>query len=562
MNIARHSSLPFVAWCLLAIVLFSRAQAAVWQWSVPIVVADAKPGDRTRAFLWIPENCPRVRGVVFAQNNMIEEGILEHARFRQTLGELGFAEVWVAPKFDQVFDFTKGAGERFEAMMRALADVSGYAELAVAPVVPMGHSACASFPWNFAAWNPGRTLAVLSVKGDAPQTDLTGSGKPNPDWGNRTIDGVPGLMVMSEYEWWEARLTPLLRFRASHPAVPLAMLTDVGRGHFDISDALVEYLARFIQSAAAARLGTQPAAKPDGAPLLRPVDPAHGWLADRWRGDEPMRSAAADADKYRGDRAEAFWCFDAAMAQATEAYYARTRGKRRQQVDFVQDGGLAPISSSHAGVTLKFAPLGDEFAVRAGADFIAPLPPKPPIAAKDQPPPPTEIVPTEAKREARADGRVQVSRITGPAVVQPDGIVRVELNRTASTTDRRAGDIWLLAESPGDRNFKSAVQQAVLHVPEIKTGAEQHLTFSLLPDQKVGAKELKLTATSDAGLPVHYYVREGPASVDGERLILTPIPPGAKLPIRVTVVAWQLGRFGEPAVKAAQPVEQSFAILR
>lgn len=55
-------------------------------------------------------------------------------------------------------------------------------------------------------WNPGRTLAFESIHGDAPQTNLTGSGRPNPDRQSRTIDGVPGLMVMGEYECWEDRL--------------------------------------------------------------------------------------------------------------------------------------------------------------------------------------------------------------------------------------------------------------------------------------------------------------------------------------------------------------------
>ena len=180
-----------------------RAGEAVWQWSVPT--------GEGRAYLWIPENCTRVRAVVLAQHNMIERGILEHSTMRRTLADLGLAEVFIVPSLDPVFRFDQGAGERFDAILRALAAESGYDEIATAPVAPMGHSAHASFPWNFAAWNPGRTLAALSLKGDAPLTDLTGSGRPNPDWGDRTLDGVPGLFVMSEQEWWEARIAPLLR---------------------------------------------------------------------------------------------------------------------------------------------------------------------------------------------------------------------------------------------------------------------------------------------------------------------------------------------------------------
>ena len=56
------------------------------------------------------------------------------------------------------------------------------------------------------SWNPERTLAVLSIHGDSPRTHLTGYGRANLDWGTRTIEGIPSLMVMGEDEWWEDRL--------------------------------------------------------------------------------------------------------------------------------------------------------------------------------------------------------------------------------------------------------------------------------------------------------------------------------------------------------------------
>jgi hypothetical protein len=156
-----------------AATLHATTPSDVWQWSVPM--------GKGRAFFWIPPECRQVRAVVVAQNNMIEQGILEHSDFRKALAAEGIGEVFIAPPVDFVFQFDKDAGERFDHLMRRLADVSGYTELKFAPVVPLGHSACASFPWNFAAWNPGRTLAVLSVHGDAPQTSFPGSGRPNPD---------------------------------------------------------------------------------------------------------------------------------------------------------------------------------------------------------------------------------------------------------------------------------------------------------------------------------------------------------------------------------------------
>jgi len=139
----------------------------VWQWSVTVPSEHPELGP-ARAFLWIPPNCTLVRGIVLAQDNMEEQAILNNPIFRESLSDLGFAEVWVSPFFDHTFNFDKGAGQTFDAMMKDLATVSGYNELNFAPVVPMGHSSAASWPYYFAAWNPARTLAVLSISGQWP----------------------------------------------------------------------------------------------------------------------------------------------------------------------------------------------------------------------------------------------------------------------------------------------------------------------------------------------------------------------------------------------------------
>ena len=530
---------PGVAWS-------APAQEAVWQWSVPV--------GESRAFLWIPEKCGRVRAVLLAQHNMIERPILEHPAMRRNLAECGIAEVFLVPGIDPVFRFDQGTGGRFDGILRALADVSGYGELATAPVAPMGHSAHASFPWNFAAWNPGRTLAVLSVKGDAPVTDLTGSGRPNPDWGTSTLDGVPGLMVMSEYEWWDARLAPLMKYHSMHPAAPLAVLADAGHGHFDASDGLVGYLALFLRKAATARL---PA---DGAGPLRAVDPTNGWLVDRWRGDEAPHSAAAPNSTYGGDRAEAFWCFDGEMARTTEACQATGRGKKKQEPGFRQNDGFVPISNSHAGTELQFQPDADGITFRLDAGFITPLPPNPPTATKDKRPPVVTVMPEPAAAGTHAPGSVRVSKIIGPVAETGPGTFRVSLDRMFPAADRRPMEVWFLASHPGDEAYKSAVRQAMMRLRAFTEGAVQAISFPAIADRKPDASAISLTATADSGLPVGYYVREGPAFVQGDTLHLTTIPPRAKLPVRVTVVAWQFGRGAEPKIQAAEPVERSFLI--
>ncbi|MFT2011294.1 hypothetical protein ACMA1I_21665 [Pontibacter sp. 13R65] len=537
----------------------SASFAQEWQWSVSIdSVTSAETNSHPRAFLWIPPTCKRVRAVVIGQHNMLEEGILEHPIFRKELADLGIAEIWVSPGFDFVFDFDKGkAGDHFDVMMKALAKVSGYQELAFAPVVPIGHAAAASFPWNFGAWNPDRTLAMLSIKGDAPLTSSTGSGSPNPKWEDRSIEGVPGLLVLGEYEWQEARMAPALAYREKHPAAPLSLLADAGRGHFDYSDELVSYLALFIRKAAKQRL---PSGAPVDAPFpLKPVDPVQGWLADRWRQDTTLAIPAAPYASYTGKPEDAFWYFDKEMAAATENHYARMRGKKPQLLGFVQNEKVVPQSKSNAEVQLKFIPLEDGQSFRAEATFLEAVPAGNKDAAK------WTNLPAGSPL-GHAEGAITISRITGPVEQVGQDTFRIRFNRMGLNNSKRSNEVWLLASHPGDSTYKSAVQQANFKIPlQHKDGASQKITFPEITNwrvNKIKNASFLLNASSSAKVPVQFYVREGPAVVVGNELRFTKIPKSSRFPIKVTVVAWQYGSSVEPKLQSAEPVEQVFYIVK
>ncbi len=561
---------------LFVICFVYSASCAEWQWSVQM--------GKGRAFLWIPPQCEQLRGVVVAQNNMIELGILEHDAFRKTLATEGIGEVFVAPPFDFIFRFDQDAGERFNDVMARLADVSGYSELNIAPVVPLGHSACASFPWNFAAWNPERTLAVLSVHGDAPLTKYTGCGQPNPDWGNRTLDGVPGLMVMAEYEWGDDehgvdRLSPALEYRKLHPQAPIVMLAEPGEGHFNYSDELVNYLALFVRKAAQERLpdlrssrgneaqteiGHRPSAigNPSATPhvvscKLKPVDPARGWLVERWHLNQPRKFKPAPVAKYKGDPAQAFWCFDQEMALATHYYKSDQPGKLPQLLS-VSDGVMPIGDSCGEPVTPKFIPEADGVTFHLKTAFL-------------------DSVPGSATHNGNAarwsyskagdklghatgGGPIRLQKIVGPALQVCSNTFQFAMNRVNSTEDGCNFDIWVWASHPGDANFKSMVQQAMIRVPQNTEGVAQTISFPEIAAVKAGIKSLKLNATSDAGVKVYYYVLAGPAEVDGDVLKFTPIPPRAKFPVPVSVVAWQHGLPGK--VKTAAPVTREFYLTK
>jgi hypothetical protein len=94
-----------------------------------------------------------------------------------------------------------------------------------------------------------------------------------------------------------------------------------------------------------------------------------------------------------------------------------------------------------------------------------------------------------------------------------------------------------------------------------QAGEKQTITWDPLPDVHAGAPPIPLTAHSSAGLPVRYFVVYGPAKIEGDKLILTPIPPRAKYPVEVAVTAWQWGRKSEPKVQTSDLIRQTFRIL-
>lgn len=534
-----------------------EASAAEWQWSVqiPSIVSNETDG-HPQAFLWIPSDCNQVKAVMVGTHNMTEETLFENPLFREKMSEVGIALVWITPGWDQKWDVTTGSQKAFDKMLEDLADISGYSELRYVPIVPFGHSAMATFPWNFAAWNPERTLAVISFHGDAPRTNLTGYGRENLEWGRtRNIDGIPGLMIEGEYEWWEARVNPALAFRMMYPQSCISFLCDAGRGHFDVADRTAAYIALFLKKALQCRL-------PETVDMYKPVhlkklNPQEGWLAERWRRGgiqreetrqpalekTPKRAKPAPYSSYKGDRHDAFWYFDKEMAELTEQIYRQEQDKKPQYLGFVQNGKLLVYNpESHVRMGARFLPEADGLTFHLKAVYMN-----------------SEY--TALSNEHAAVPPV-ITRICGPVQKVNDTTFTVRFYRMGMYNKRRTGDISLLASSDGDSRYKSAVQELGFRIPyRNMEGQRQCILFPGLPDVAEGTiSTLSLSATSDCGLPIYYYVKEGPAEVEGNKLVFTKIPPRSKFPLKVTVVAWQYGLAGK--VQTAEPVERSFFICR
>ena len=443
----------------------------MFQWSVELRrYISNETGKAPVAYLWVPEGCKQVKAVMLSQQNMTEEAIYKNPRFQAKMKKLGVAMVWVAPAFNNNWNPASGAQQIFEELMPCLADQSGHAEIAKAPIIPLGHSAQATFPWNFAAWIPNRTLCIISFHGDAPRTNLCGYGAANVEWGrNRNIDGIPGLMVEGEYEWWEARVNPALAFRMMYPESCISFLCDTGRGHFDCGDRTADYIAKFIQKSLEQRLNA------DGS--LRKLNPKDGYLAERFHSDM-IGTDGADKGKapenanvsrpqpapyalYKGDKHDAFWYFDKEMAELTEARYQETAGKKVQYVGFEYHGKLIPFNEkAQGGMQIKIEDASSEKASSVNTNS------KDKKAIRIH----LKAVYTDASHNvlSSAHGKKapHIEVICGPLKKINDTTFEVYPYEAGWDNPRRSFTAWVVAVADADGNYKGAVQPLRIDLPK------------------------------------------------------------------------------------------------
>jgi hypothetical protein len=161
---------------------------------------------------------------------------------------------------------------------------------------------------------------------------------------------------------------------------------------------------------------------------------------------------------------------------------------------------------------------------------------------------------------AKGGGSIVIEKVAGPFKKTGPQTFVLNLQRGLEVNPK-SYTLTFVATHPGDQEYKAAVQQAQMILPAKNTeGEEQTIFFPTIPNQKAGGKKLQLKATSSANVPVSYYVLEGPAEVEEDQLAVTKIPPKAKFPVKVTVVAWQYGLNGMRKLKTAEPVIRTFCI--
>jgi hypothetical protein len=528
----------FVAAVALLALLAFPLRAAVWQFSTTVGSVS------NRARLFIPPTCERVRAVVIALDNLAEKPLLESPVIRQAAAAENLALVWIErTSRGRVFDkgFKPEADDALlDEMLSALAHESGYAEIATAPLLPVGHSAGVPFAWELAKAHPDRMLGVIPFKSWLPEkADMKKATR---------VPSVPVLVVKGQFEEWSPPGGPTDReaswravrentksLRAQSDRNLAGFLFDAGGGHFECGDELARVLAMFIRKAAQRRIV-------DGSNALAVISPLDGWVTDMAVGDEARFPLVASHRELCALWSQLFWYFDREMATAVRKFGEAQRGKAAQMVTFATNGAAVPLSKRGI-VELPFQPLEDGRTFKLGGAFFDAVP--------------AGVLPP-AGPLGRGDGPIRVEVVKGPAIATGPDTFRVQFDGSGFLPE-----IWLLASHAGDARHRRAVQAGLVTLPSrITAGKPQRVIFPEIPDQPADATELTLNATCDSGLPVEYFVENGPAEVGGNTLRFTPLPPRARHPVAVTVVAHQWGRSIAPLHQSAEPVRRTFHLRK
>lgn len=571
---------------LMALVLCTgtAARAALYQWSI------LNGEEDRRVYMWIPENCKRIRGLIMVMRNLTETGIIgnpafreackqervgivyvggwsrspfnsdwgsttglskddekEYARLQQLIKTAGTPPEQVQEAKDKIAawdkELTAKAGPVLDDILKRLAVESGYAEVERAPLLILSHSMGGLLCWHMPYWIPERMWGSMPIKtGVRTQPAL----KPDSN-----MYGVPVLYMnwadplgpagpVNPNKW------PLEARRDTNNLV--GQVFDWGGTHFDMTDEMAELAAMFIKKASKYRLSDEIPAT--GYPKLKDIKPEQGWLATS--PVEPEQFRMAPEARYTGPKDKALWYFDEEMAKAAIGHHLSESRKKPQYVTVVSNGQtLKPFTFAFDAILIpQETAVDDGLTFKLTGAFLDSVP------SKD---------PANAVPAGHASTAKPVVKFTG-------GDCLVQLDETTFRY-RKFNDArheWLVVSAPGDAEYARTNYQASIWGPDNRKGTPQTITFPEIADVPVGTKEIELKATSDVpGQVVEYYVVSGPAVLvsknpkyTGSTLRFTPIPPGAKYPVKVIVAAYQPGRSREPLVKTATEVVRELHITK
>ncbi len=522
---------------LLSTVLTASASAAVFQYSIPV---ETERGPKS-AFLWLPPQAMRIRGVIIGGMTLMEREFAKDAVIRRACADEGLAIVFLKCGLGRV-DVQK--------VLDDFAGTCAYRELSAAPLMFVGHSAGGPPAKALASQMSDRCFGLVQYRGGVP-----GGSEPVPP-------GVPALMMIGQFdefggtmrtktgrEAWMGGRDAMIAFRKSNPANLGSIVVEPGAGHFAWSDRNARYLAMFIRKAARACI---PAELPEASrPVpVKKIDYEQGWLTDLAIESDDARAPAA-FDDYTGDKRIAAWHFDEELARATAAYHDEGFEKKDQFIKW-NDPYWVDAGTRFFFTRLEWVGDGRTFEVH---------------------PEYAEVYPSRHKGRGpkwlragepvgHSDAPIFVRQVSGPVTAAGPDTLRMKYDGLAPATERSR--VTFMACSSGDKTYRYTEQVGMMPrgFSGLKKGKDQTITFPPVGNIKAGSPPVPLKATSDSGLCVEYYVAHGPAKITDGKLAIAELPARAKFPIEIKVVAYQFGSGVEPPVKTAEPVEQTIQLVK
>lgn len=491
-----------------------------------------KSTSKATGYLWIPENCSKVRGLVIMCTNVPEHMLVGHPAIRRACEDNSLGLVWFVPSFWNFSGISKGLEKTqvgfLQQMLDGLAKVSGYDEVATVPWLPMGESGHLLMVTGVVDQRPEHCIAAVCIKNPQYLKDRTvpmlwtlGTAQ---EWGQTKGDiRNANHSIAGSYTSWS-------RGRGTWP---LSLAIESGTGHFYCTDQMAQLFGKYIDSACKARLSD------DGSPTLKPLDLEKGVLAHLPMPGYEDQQVIPYAQAAPADRGKP-WFFDEATA------------RQAQVVSQANWNAACQLPSLANGVNCTIDPFSFNSVTAINVTTDGEFSMTPVLLDKI----PKGFV-GEGEKLEQSPGRPIVEWICGTVAPSGNGKFRVALDRTWKSCA-----CYMVVRKEASENVRCGVQPIAVRLTENKEGAPQVLTFGKIPDVRVGTPSIPLVATSSARLPVEFYVVAGPAIVQQGRLVFTKIPPRTRFPVSVTVAAWQWGKCKAPKVQMAGPVMQTFQILR
>ena len=503
----------------------------------------------TTGYLWIPPSCTKVRGLLVFGYNVPENWMVGHPALRKVCAEQNLAILYTNGSFRlaavchdgkrTLAEKGKAHVEFLQKIIDALAVESGHPELSTAAWLPMGESMSLMIVTHVTNGAPDRCIAGIHIKDGC--------------WGEITSTNVPLLEACgTAAEWQHPDYDHFNRWRdmavddlENHivkrtdvPGWPGSLLIEAGSAHFSVTERMCRYFADYIREAAKARLST------DGSPTLRAVDLNSGYVArlsipgNTLMPPKPYSECTPEEKNLP-------WYFTKELAQ--EAYdMANVNWNAKSPDPVFADSQGNPIPFNAAGIIdLTFKPEKDGVTFTLDSTFL------------DKVPVTSLCGGTPLGHPQSEGGKPFIDWVSGPFVSLGGNRFRLAPDRTLIKNERTIGGTFRVIH-PGDSEYRLSVNPGIVHISKNKAGKPQKITFEAIADQPSTTKEVALHAISDSGLPIQYYVQAGPAVIQGDKLVITDVPIGTKIPIPITVVANQ---FGNSEVQTAAPITQVFKLL-